>query len=309
MEESPDGFSIQTYQQTFTNLDAGIRASKRKSRYSLDADGAPDSVEIDLSSGGSQKYQIRSKKLYGNGKYSGVDLEDAVNFLIEGNNPALFDLLLLLRGAAPSSPVSALLPEGPKSVPVRFSVSGRQISSSLGETYLVDANNRINHVQVPSPDFEFVRAERALPRNWPHPLASKRYEYAPPAGISVEDVRISKPDYVADATVAKPPNGITTNAVCLFIGGTGVYNRHGLANRIDTGTHRILDTLATVGLASVRFDKFNHLDGPPVEALVEQDLDSLSRDAFTGLIGLKPKIGPKRFRSSLSVTAWVGLWH
>ncbi len=103
--------------------------------------------------------------------------------------------------------------------------------------------------------------------------------YKAPADIHMETWSVKTQAYRGDATFVAPLRPRTTEAVALFIGGTGAYDRHGHADGFDIGSHQLLDGLARKGIASLRYDKFSSHYPDWRSAEEAQDFQVLVRDA------------------------------
>ncbi len=104
-----------------------------------------------------------------------------------------------------------------------------------------------------------VKVEQVVPPtpppSWTIPPAIVPARYVPPEGRSfrIEDVRIPGPVVELGATVTIPAGTPPFPAV-VFIGGSGVHDRHGIAGELDCGTHEIVDHLSERGLLGLRYD-------------------------------------------------------
>ena len=112
-------------------------------------------------------------------------------------------------------------------------------------------------VRVPDSGLEVILDREAPPApEWPEILGPDApllaYQPPPQRRFQLEDVEIPGPVTPIGATLSIP-SGSTSSAV-LFISGSGVHDRHGIAGEFDIGSHEILDDLAEHGVLGLRFD-------------------------------------------------------
>lgn len=100
------------------------------------------------------------------------------------------------------------------------------------------------HPPPPFPDWREAPAAAIAP-----------LRYVPPAGASFRlvDVTVPGPVVPIGATLSIP-HGRGPFPSVLFVAGSGVHDRHGIAPDMDLGTHEIMDALADRGLLGLRFD-------------------------------------------------------
>ena len=131
----------------------------------------------------------------------------------------------------------------------------RWYRTTMDEEVLVDAVGlgAVHHVT------SGVRVERAVPPTplpaWEIPPIGEPARYVVPADarFRLEDVRIPGPVVEIGATVTVP-DGPPPYPAVVFIGGSGVHDRHGISGELDGGAHEIVDHLSEHGLLGVRFD-------------------------------------------------------
>ncbi len=185
---------------------------------------------------------------------------EKVSFLLAGNMmPQLAIAVRLLFGADAFPFVGRFYsPEAMQPVDYELYRKDDRIISSLEETIQVDSTGWIEAVHFPDPDIMIARVA-AQPRRWklenrgrsrPRPR-----KYRKPRGIQSIEVSIPGPVVDIGATFTLPKRGGATKASVLFIAGSGQHDRHGMVESVDLGYHQLLDSIARLGIASLRFDK------------------------------------------------------
>lgn len=146
---------------------------------------------------------------------------------------------------------------------IRFSREGTGWRSSTNERLTIN-HQGLRHVETAAPGISMTRSIDAMPE-WDIASASPaRHEYL--KGLEVTE--IEKGDGILEATFVRSLGRST--AAAAFVGDIGPYDRNGRSAVADLGTGELLDHLALVGIASLRFER-----GPPsspgsqVSALVE----------------------------------------
>jgi pimeloyl-ACP methyl ester carboxylesterase len=137
--------------------------------------------------------------------------------------------------------------------------NGRWYRTSHREEVMLDPDGLMVEVKVPHLALA-CRLDRPGPPlpDWPDgpPPAAPSLSYAPPetTRFHLEDVQVPGPVTPIGATLSVPAGAGPFPGV-LFLGGSGIHDRHGIAGEIDLGTHEIVDGLAEHGFVGLRFDK------------------------------------------------------
>lgn len=277
---TPGGGSIvECRQVTFDVKSAGLRRERRQSTYAFDRAGHLVSADLGDHLGNRLSILAGDDVVSFDGR--NVPLPEPVTLVLERNMVALIAVLLEAAGTGSGGTFHALAPETGTLLPYRIDREDAFLRGSMHDEYHLDDAGRISRIDVAASEFAFVRMARAFP-GWSLDGVSADRAYRPPETIRVEDVDLefgeTDPMNRA-ATLARPLRESETLAGGVFIGGTGVCDRHGRTSGIDIGYHRLLDDLAGLGLASLRYEKFD-----PSAATLEQaesalDFDRLCRDA------------------------------
>lgn len=167
------------------------------------------------------------------------------------------------RGLLGTTTLTVFLPDPLLTVPYALTPapdlgSEQWLRSSHEEELLVDHEGRLRVCRVPKKGIvnEIAAPPLALP-DWARDdsIARPRVRYTPPtnARFRLLDVTIDGPVTPIGATLSIPDGSGPFPAV-LFLGGSGVHDRHGIAGEIDMGTHEIVDHLVERGLAGLRYD-------------------------------------------------------
>ncbi|MEP0336914.1 MAG: alpha/beta hydrolase [Alphaproteobacteria bacterium] len=273
--EGPREVTLTCFQWMAEVPTIGLQGFRKRSVYRLSRKGLLLEATIEDSNGGTVHIKVSRNGLTINGRRRVLD--HPVDFVLEPNQFSLVALQLALRGRFSEHRAHAMIPDTGTTLPVTLTCKGDVIRSSFNESMTIGPDGLISSVAFASPESAVHRAQRPIPR-WTTPLCKKALAYSPPDDISVRDVEIVRSDYDAGATVARPKAPSNPMAVALFVGGTGIYNRHGLTSRMDIGTHYLLDGLARCGVASVRYDKFNRQAATIADAQEFQDFHSLCHD-------------------------------
>ncbi|MGE5506826.1 MAG: alpha/beta hydrolase [Actinomycetota bacterium] len=228
----------------------GLRKSQKRSLHRFTAAGRPLGGWIEDSFGNRVEY----------GPVDDVDL------VLEANMFPLTACLLKFFHGIGGGRYRALLPETGETIPYTLSARDGGLESSLGERIILGADGLIAAVSFPTAEFAVERSIRRFPA-WRSGKTVRR-GYQPPADLLVEEVS-------ADGVSATCVRAAQPKAVAVFVGGTGVYDRHGFTARLDLGYHRILDELARLGVASVRYERLDRPCASLAEAETRLDFDTL----------------------------------
>ena len=173
-----------------------------------------------------------------------------------------FDSVVIANSSGPQSTVDAnlIIEKIGEQIPFRVDVVEGGWRTSTGETLFCGADGIIDTVRFSTPDFVSRRVEKKIPR-WRIPLSALRQGYNPPTDIDIEDTCIVDNGEEYEATIARPYQPQSCTGVALFIGGTGIFDRHGFTPTFDIGTHQLLDGLAREGIATVRFERMSRRMG------------------------------------------------
>jgi len=237
------GKSIECRQVTFDNPSIGLSKSRRQSSYVFNA--TDKLISADLKDH--------------NGNHVHIDQDTSINFILEQNMMALSAMLLEGLKIQHHETLSALVPETGATIPYEVNCLGQTLQTSLKEAFSIGSDGRISTIQPSACDFVFERCQRRFPR-WSLDNNPKPMHYRPPDTIRVQDTTLKiSPDGTAhrEATFVQPKTLGDMIASGVFIGGTGVYNRHGFTASFDIGYHQLLDDLAGEGIASLRYEKFD----------------------------------------------------
>ena len=130
-------------------------------------------------------------------------------------------------------------------------------TSHDGEVLLDDAGAMLE-CRLPKLGIVVFRASAGAP--WPDWEAEAARLPPPPgyrvpegARFRVEDLEVDGPVTAIGAALSVPEGPGPFPSV-LFIGGSGVHDRHGIAGEIDIGSHELMDALAEAGFLGLRFD-------------------------------------------------------
>jgi pimeloyl-ACP methyl ester carboxylesterase len=183
------------------------------------------------------------------------------DFLLAGNMPPQLELWLRRLITTKSIPYDGTFfsPEGMQALPYGLRWTNGELVSSLGERLLVDPDGSLREIRLPQSEMTLTRVS-LRPPNWrtTNPKVRRRpLCYLPPpkrSSTRLVDFRFRGPGGTVGASLAMP-RGHQAIAAALFMGGSGSYDRHGIAATIDLGYHDMLDRLAAAGVASLRFDK------------------------------------------------------
>ncbi|GAB6053011.1 hypothetical protein JCM17960_18310 [Magnetospira thiophila] len=255
---STDGGRIVECRQVMKEIEAiGLRKSRQQSRYVFNSSGALISAEMRDHNGNQISLEISLGKMRTAGR--SLPLASPISFVLEANTMALSVALLEENWPGKEPVITALIPATGAVLPYRISKQHNDWTSSLGETFHTDGKGTIRSVTVSASDFVFERSNRAFPK-WTLDESRSVISYSPPKGICVEDVSLplrgckEKPH---EATVSRPNPDRRSFAAGVFVGGTGVYTRHGQTASLDFGYHQLLDDLAAEGLSTLRYERFS----------------------------------------------------
>jgi len=129
-------------------------------------------------------------------------------------------------------------------------------STFLEEIQFAD-DGWIAQLVLPKEGVVVRRENLALPA-WTHERLLRDAPYLtyapdPARTFRIEEVQIPGPVVPIGATVTIPERECQ-HPVCVFIGGSGRHDRHGISGRVDLGTHEIADALSERSWMGVRFD-------------------------------------------------------
>jgi pimeloyl-ACP methyl ester carboxylesterase len=226
-------------------------------------------------------------------------------YVVEGQLPALLTLLLMAELAIDlpePRELTVLVPSGLVNVPYRLErvapADRLHLQTSHGELITLDDRGVMIESRMPKQGVE-VRLQRPappLPRS-DETAAPPPLRYTPPQGarFRLEDVRISGPTTQIGATLTIPHEAKSSPAV-LFIAGTGLHDRHGIADQIDIGSHEIVDGLANDGFVGLRYDKRGAGTTSFGPDALDLGLEALISDAAASLEYLRnlPHVAPSR---------------
>lgn len=222
---------------------------------------------------------------------------DNAEFLLAGNMLPQLAIKIRLLATNVNLPYEKAFfsPDTLQIIPYTLTINGKELSSSFGEIILLDENGWITEVILPQKEFVTQRVERNLPR-WSDPdknfVTEKRQPvYQPPPGNKVRLIDFTVPvsDVELGATLALPSKGIPARAAVLFMGGSGLHDRHGFSGELDLGYHHLLDKIAEVGIASLRFDKRGLVAKNLSQDILEPSFDQVIADALASLVSLSSR--------------------
>jgi hypothetical protein len=128
--------------------------------------------------------------------------------------------------------------------------TGKVFRDSLGEVLHLDANGRLERVEVPAQKLEFRRADEAIERfsiELPAPAAEA-------TDLDREEVRIDYGNVSLAGTITRPRGATGTLPAIFLLSGSGGQDRNGVSSGIDLGTREILDRLTREGFLVLRVD-------------------------------------------------------
>lgn len=254
--------------QRMNDIEAiGLRKFRKHSVYRLTRDGVFKSARIKDSFGNEVSFDA-----------SDILARGRIDLVLERNQTPLLALYLKRFLGTEDGTYQALIPETGQVISYRLTASGRALESSLGERLVLDGNGVIKEVVFKPSEFTVRRCKRPLPR-WQPFKKSPGTSYAPPQDLISKDIVLL--DVEASCVRPRPPS--KSFAAGVFIGGTGVYTRHGFTAQFDIGYHQLLDGLAHRGLASVRYEKFDRKAANLAQAEERQDFASLRKGAESWL--------------------------
>jgi uncharacterized protein len=192
-------------------------------------------------------------------------------FVMDGNLPGHLALVyagLAVRGlidSAASLRVPLFL--APQLVTVPYEIvpmdeaefaAGRWHRTSHNSEVLLDTRGMMREARTPklSHNTWLEESGPSVPA-WPDDLTpdAPRLAYVPPQHTSfrLEDISIPGPVTPIGGTLSIPRGSGPFPGV-LFLSGSGMHDRHGIAGEIDIGTHEIMDNFAEHGFVGLRFD-------------------------------------------------------
>ena len=258
----------------------GLRGYRKHSIYKLSPAGHPREAFVEDSNGNALRFLISKKHLIiGSDKRR---LNAPIDFVLENNMFPLAAYLLLLHPPETRHRYNAVIADNAVTLPLEVTASDHGYVTNLGETYSRGDDGVVSEVTLKTPLFHAYRARRRIPR-WPSPLASPRFRYVPYKDIKTKETTLTVSGRETEATIARPKKPTQTNTVCVFVGGTGIFNRHGFTSQIDLGYHRLLDGLAIEGIATIRYERFPKGTGDLATAEEAIDFGALCRGAAAWL--------------------------
>lgn len=281
--------------QVMFDLDAaGLHRSRRQSTHTFDKNGHLVSAHIKDYLGNRIAIRIKSGKMHIGDQSRPVD--DPITFVLEQNMVALSVVLLESAADTGGAAFVALAPETGTFLPYSIQRQGAVYQSNLGETFAIGPDGMIETMRPSASDFVFKRASRRFPA-WSLDAVCPVLEYRPPGHIWTEEKKLRLGGNKApavEATLARPLDGNRAIAAGVFIGGTGVYDRHGVSAGFDVGYHQLLDDLAAQGVSSLRYEKFSPDAASLEEAEGRQGFDDLCDQANRGLSWLSGQSWTKK---------------
>jgi len=244
---------IECRQITFDDDAVGLQRGRRQSRYVFDAQGGLTSAEIKDHLGNRLALEIISGEMHVGGQSRPIG--EQITLILERNMAALSALLLEGTLSHGVTSFAALVPETGTLLPFSLTPCEEGWRSTLGETLVLDESGKILLLRPPASDFIFERTSRAFPK-WTLEEDRPVLAYRQPTTLCVEELLLVIGTATRPATLARPLDEKSLRASGVFIGGTGVYDRHGIAAGLDIGYHHLLDDLAEEGIATLRYEKF-----------------------------------------------------
>lgn len=235
---------------------------------------------------------LRGRDSNGNTYRIGKNRLEGVEAVLEANAvPQLAEAFhrLVFRCEEGFRSVRTYLLESDQTVTLDFTKSGSAWETSFGEVFWPGEDGVMERLDTLSPDMRFVRVPWLAPR-WRigkvAPRNSRPYVFRP--GIQVKEGKLKNAKETPFTFVA-PHSGSRCNA--LFIGGSGIYDRHGRGADMDIGYGQLLDDLAIEGIASIRYDRYGSFEGDRANHL-DTDLPQMVEDAVFAYSALKEVSSP-----------------
>lgn len=250
--------AIECFQRMADLPAIGLRKSQKHSIHRFDLAGRPLGGFIEDSRGNRVEFGPRQD----------------VDLVLEANMFPLTVIALELFLGHKGGCYRARLPETGEVIQYEIQTKADTLQSSLGERFIFGQDGYVSEIEFPTSEFTVSRSLRRLP-SWKSTPPTSSRSYEPPSDLLVETITIDG----IDATCARPEVSGKTRAAAVFVGGTGVYDRHGLTARGDLGYHQILDGLARFGIASVRYQKFDPACANIAEAEERLDFKALCSGA------------------------------
>lgn len=277
MRRTSDGYVEIDCFQRMERVDAiGMPAFRKRSFYRFTSAGALLSVRMEDSFGGHREFTAEGRHL--RIKDREISLQEPIDLIIESNVVPLVALQLNHFLGTRTGDYHALLPETGAVVPYSLERTDGGLVSSMGEFITLGEDGLIAEITYKVGEFKVVRSHRPLPR-WSKDWKAARPAYVPPQDILVMDHALVGADKEVEATCVRPGSPVAARAVAVFVGGTGAHSRHGFAGMIDLGYHQFLDDLARLGIASVRYEKFDRRAVTLEEAEEQLDFATIAHDA------------------------------
>ncbi|WP_349368675.1 alpha/beta fold hydrolase [Salinarimonas sp.] len=262
---------LTSWLELFANATLAQRGYRRCSRTTLDPDGRPVAFVCADSLGNA--FALTQAEI------------GAVDLVLEPNMVGALALWVEPRLARADEGVSldAFACDPAVTFPIRFRRDARGWSCSTGDTLLCGAQGRIETLitRIQEMRFERVRFGRRpawdVERLGAAEVRGEPQRTAPRPAVGAGAVE--RRDGVLDAGGEKRldctlalPRERPPFARALFLGGSGMHDRHGRSGDLLIGYDVLLDGLAAHGLASLRFDRYGGLETP-------QSVDALGFDA------------------------------
>jgi len=222
--------------------------------YQVDAEGIHVSIEF-------HDHEFLAKLPNGEpfkGTWEGSD------FLLEGNMVAQLALKVrLLSTVDKQSYTNGFFSPGNFQV-IPYQIEFRELSyitTNFEEKLVLDQEGWIEKIHLKDEEYLVHRITKTIPKwvttDTQAPRKRHIKTYNPPINtlLQLEEIKIEVGDIHLDATIALPSKETKKIAFALFIGGSGMHDRHGFGNGIDLGYHELLDQLASKGIVNLRFDK------------------------------------------------------
>ena len=276
LRDNEGAFSIECLQRTYDVPEIGSRVGRARSIHRFSADGMPVGATFEDSDGNRSEIEITSREVrLGDAVRS---LDGSIDVILDGAAVPITAYLLLMSPFRTRYALNALVAGTGECVPYVLERNGGALKTNFGDTYVLGEDGLIDAVRPRVSEVSVRRIVRRVPR-WPSSLGERRYRYIPPSDLKVVDLVSGEGETEADATVVRLEDVGDIAAAAVFVGGTGMYDRHGIAAHLDLGYHRLLDDFARNGIASLRYERYSAAVGPDAPS----DLDALCLGAMARL--------------------------
>lgn len=255
-----------------------------------DADSTPTTYEV-----WSDRLPLRTVRF--DGRVAVVELTDGSTHQVAGPRPA--DVVLQTNAVGQLALYAASLPSNSTEVVTVFfspealafqrlvatrlacGPDGTTWSTSLGAELVCDHDGRLVNMEVTSQHSRGYPVEDDFPDVDRDRLRRPRLRYTPPPQLAVEvhDDTFEGPQGPVGAAVSRPRAGGVDPQVLpgvLFLQGSGRHDRHGMAPRLDTGIHELVDRLSERGFVALRYDSpgtgttpYGEIRGAGLDAIVD----------------------------------------